>query len=157
MKFLSLLAILFGFSQCGSTTFVKKPPFSISKATYTNWVGGVRGVSGTRVEIMLNEKSTATFNALYFQNKKVKVEVKEENNTTFIAAHFNTSTINNINRVLHSDAKMEINNSVPIATEFPFKLKDNEAVVSYTVGTKSNYYKLIVEEKTTTKYFPSLK
>lgn len=48
MKILTILTILFGFSQCGSSSIIKNPAFKVEKAFYNNWVGGQKGVAGTK-------------------------------------------------------------------------------------------------------------
>ena len=75
IKILFILTLLFGFSQCGSNTFVKNPSFKVEKAFYNHWVGGQPGVRGTKVEMHLKDASEINFDALYFQGKVTKVEV----------------------------------------------------------------------------------
>ena len=159
MKILSIVAILFGFSQCGSTKIVKNPPFKIESAVYNHWTGGLPGVSGTRVEIRLSEKSSIAFDSLFFLNKATKVEIREEKGNTFLTAHFSTSKKRNQNRdvILHSDSKMEINNKVPVNDNFPFELKENEAIISYKIDEKTKYYKIENVEQTKSDFYPSVK
>jgi hypothetical protein len=140
MKILSLLAIIFGFSQCGSAKFDMNPPFKIDSASYTNWVGGQPGVRGTKVEIVLTEKLDIVFDSLFFNNKKTKLENREIDQATFLIGHFTTSK--NQDKILHLDSKKEIKNEAPEKIKFPFELKNNEAVISYFINNKTHYYKL---------------
>lgn len=139
MKILSLLAIIFGFSHCGSAKFDTNPPFKIDRASYTNWVGGQPGVRGTKVEVILTEKSDIAFDSLFFNNKKTKLENTEIDQATFLIGHFSTSKKQDI--ILHLDSKKELKNEPPKLIKFPFKLKKNEAVISYIVNNKTHYFK----------------
>lgn len=154
MKILSIIAILFGFSQCGTSKLVTNPPFKITSATYNNWVGGLPGSSGTRVEIRLTDKENIAFDSLFFQKKATKIEVREANGKTFLTAHFNTSTANKRDLILDSDSRKEINNEVPKNDNFPFELKENEAIISYKVSGKIKFYKIEKIEATKPNYYP---
>lgn len=158
MKILSIIAVLFGFSQCGTTKLVENPPFKIESATYNNWTGGVPGVSGTRVEIQLSEKSSISFDSLFFQKKSTKIEIRETKGKTFLTAHFNTSK-RDFNRdiVLDSDVRKEISNKVPETNNFPFELKENEAIISYKIAGKTNYYKIENIKESKPDLFPSVR
>ena len=61
IKFLSILFILLGFSQCGGSILVKKSILKVEKAFYNNWFGGQPGVRGTKVEIHLKDASEVIF------------------------------------------------------------------------------------------------
>ena len=141
MKILSLFAIIFGFSQCGTTKFEANPPFKVNTASYTNWVGGQPGVRGVKVEIALKEKSDIVFDSLFFNNMTTKLEKTQMDGETFLIGRFNTSSRKE-DMVLHSDSTKELKNEAPKEVKFPFELKNNEAVVSYTVNNKTKYFKL---------------
>ena len=48
-----------------------------------------------------------------------------------------------MNYILHKDPKKEFGNKPPIITEkIPFVLNDNEAVITYKVNNKTEYYKV---------------
>lgn len=144
MKYLGLLLFTIGFTQCASTQFEQKPPFTITSATYTNWVGGVKGVSGINVNIIYKAEADIAFDSIYFNGRKTKVSFKKNNNETSILGQFNTSTINSKQDLqLHSDPAKEFGNKPHKPKQIiPFDLKDNEAIVSYKVGNKTNYYKI---------------
>ena len=157
MKILSVLAVLFGFTQCASMKLQKKAPFKIASATYNHWVGGLPGVSGTKAEIRLSEKSNITFESLYFLNKIIKVETKEEKGRTLlIANHTNTST-NKRDVILSSDSKKEMKNQLPDTKEFPFELKENEAIISYKVKDKLKYFKITNLKKVQSDFYPEMR
>ena len=156
MKILSLVVILCGFSKCRSTKFDQKPPFIITSSSYTSWVGGVPGVSGTRVDITLSEKTTIRFDSLFFKKKITKIEVSQANEKTVLTAHYNTSKKQKTDFILHADSKKELKNEIPTITAFPFDLKENDAVISYQVNGKTKYYKLENIQKVTSGSFPKI-
>ena len=152
MKILSIFTILFSFIQCGSTKFVKNPPFKIKSATYTNWTGGVPGVSGKRVDLKLSDSVAITFDSLFFQQRVTKIEVSEEN--TILTAHYSTSKGKMHDLILHSDTRKELKNKVPKVTKIPFELKGNEAILSYKVDGNTKYFKIKNIEKVKSRPFP---
>ena len=139
LKILSILAIIFSFSQCGSTHFESNVPFVIDSAIYLGWSGGQPGVSGINVTINLKTKSTIEFDSLYFRQKSVKVKVKE---SSIILAAYNTSKNLSSDIILNLDPKKELKNKIPKQNTFPFKLKENEAVLSYHLEGKIRYFKI---------------
>lgn len=154
MKILSILAIVFSFTQCGSTKFEQNPPFSIEKAEYYGWVGGQPGVRGINVKIQLKENSAIAFDSLYFKNRATKVEI---NSATLLVANYNTSKKNASDIILDVDPKKEIKNEVPKLNKFPFELKNNEAVLSYQLGGKTHYYKINDVKETDTSSSSKIK
>lgn len=155
MKIISILTILLGFSQCGSSKFVKNPSFKVEKATYNKWSGGQPGVSGVKLELQLTNALQIEFDSLYFQKKITKVETRQINNILQIIGHFSTSTRKNKDLIIDADPKKEMNNTPPIIEKFPFQLKENEAIVSYKIGEKTVYYKIENVKEEQPKFFPS--
>lgn len=155
MKILSILTLLFGFSQCNSSKFVENPPFKVNKAFYNNWSGGQAGVSGIKLEIQLENAQEIEFDSIYFQKKKTKVEVLQKGNKTDLIGHFSTSK--NINRdlILDADPTKELKNTLPTIKKFPFQLKENEAILSYKKGKKIVYFKIENIKKAKPMFFPS--
>ena len=92
MKILSILVIIYGFSQCGSLKLEENPPFKITSATYTSWVGGLPGVSGKNVKIVYTSNKDIEFDSIYFSKRKAKLEINNTKNQKMIIGHFNTST-----------------------------------------------------------------
>jgi hypothetical protein len=155
MKFLSIIAILFCFTQCGSLKLEENPPFKITSAVYTNFSGGQKGVSGMNVKIMYTANETIEFDSIYFSKRIVKLEIQKGNDIKMIIGHFNTSTINR-DLVLDANPKKEINNKVPEIKEFPFDLEDNEAIISYIINDKRKYFKIKSIKKGKAAFFPSV-
>ena len=156
IKFLSILFILLGFSQCGGSILVKKSILKVEKAIYNKWFGGQPGVSGTKVEIHLKDASEVIFVALYFQGKRTKVEVSQMEKFTRVIAHFSTSKRKNRNLILDADITKELENTLPSLEEFPFQLKENEAILSYKKEGKTLYFKIENIKKLQSISFPSM-
>jgi hypothetical protein len=154
MKFLSILAIILGFSQCGTLKLEENPPFKITSAIHTNFHGGQPGVSGMNVKIIYTSDNDVLFDSIYFSKRVVKLEERKRNNIKMIIGHFNTSTRNR-DLVLDADPKKEINNKTPDFKEFPFELEDNEAIISYLLNGKKKYFKIKSIKKGKAAFFPS--
>jgi hypothetical protein len=156
MKILSIVTILLGFAQCGSIAFVQNPSFKVEKASYNNWVGGQPGVSGTKLEIHLKNASEITFDSLYFNNKRAKVEVLQKEEITQLIGHYSTSKRINNDLIIDLDPKKELQNTPPIIKKLPFELNANEAVVSYKKGKKTLFLKIENIKKIQPTPFPSV-
>lgn len=128
--------------SCGSFQFEKQPPFTIIEGTYTHWVGGIPGVSGTNINITYKADVEIQFDSIFFKDKKTKVSFKNYNNQTSILGQFMNKSDD---LQLHEESKMEYGNTVPedlrYTNPFPFKLDDNEVVLSYIEDNKTKYFK----------------
>ena len=139
MKTLSILLLILSFSQCGNTKFENNTPFIIDSANYMTWTGGQPGIHGINVQIQLKEKSNITFDSLYFRNNATKVEFKE---ASLIIANYSSSKNTNSDIILHLEPKKEFKNKIPVQEKIPFKLEDNEAILTYQVNGETKYYKI---------------
>jgi hypothetical protein len=154
MKILSILAIIFGFSQCGSLKLEDNPPFKITSAVYTNLSGGQPGVKGIDVQIIYTSKNVIEFDSIYFAKRIAKLEVNKIDAQKMIIGHFNTSTIKR-DIVLDSNPTKEINNEVPEIKKFPFELNENEAIISYKIKGKTKYFKIKSVKRGKPIFYPS--
>lgn len=145
-------AILFSFSQCKNSkemTYktVKHAQFKITKATYKNWVAGVKGGgSGINVFIAIPNLETdkITIDSLFFRGQKVKAEHKG----LLYVGYFKTSTNQKKDIIMSGDVNAEYGNKAPIKElKFPFDLKDNEVVISYKKRGKIKYLKQTLEQE----------
>jgi hypothetical protein len=157
MKILSILAIILGFVQCGSSTLVNNPSFKVEKAFFNDWIGGQPGVSGTKLEIHLKNASEVIFDSLYFKNKRTKVAVLQKGEITQIIGHYSTSKRINNDLILAIDPTKELQNVAPIIKNIPFELKKNEAIISYKKGKKILFFKIVNIKKIQPALFPSIK
>jgi hypothetical protein len=144
-------ALLLGFSQCVSckeTSYQVQTntPFSIEKATYNDWVAGIKGGgSGTNVIVTIKDldANNVVIDSVYFRGRKVKVEVKSSN----YIGRFNSYLNQRQDKVLHSDSQKEFGNQGPIIEkEFPFDLEKDEAIISYKEKRKLKFYKITLEK-----------
>jgi hypothetical protein len=157
MKNFKIIVSLFTtllFLQCSSLKFVKKPPFKIEKASYNNWFGGQPGVSGTKIEIKLKENSSIAFDSIFFRNKSTKIEINTTSKKTLLIGHFSTSKRKNRDLILDVNVSKEMKNALPDAKQIPFELNENEAILSYKIENKINYFKIKNVEKEKSVFFP---
>ncbi|WP_297806568.1 hypothetical protein [uncultured Polaribacter sp.] len=154
MKFLSIIAILISFTQCGSIKLENNPPFTIEKASYHHWIGGQPGISGSNIEIELKENSNIDFDSIFFQNNSTKLEINTVDNKTILIGNFNTSKRSKRNLILDSNAVNELKNEIPKSQNIPFKLLENEAIITYKTKNKLKYFKIKNIQKAKRKFFP---
>lgn len=152
-KVIILMMFAVTFSQCASTKFDSKPPFTITSATYNSWVGGQQGVSGIRLVFNYESKETIKFQKVYFAKKVGSLELREKEGKAFLTGHISTSTRKDKELILDIDPKKEMKNELPKKT-FPFELKENEAVISYLENGVTKFYKVKDIIKTKTDYYP---
>ncbi|MEE3999975.1 hypothetical protein V1T75_06455 [Tenacibaculum sp. FZY0031] len=153
MKLIGILILALSFAKCASVKTENNHPFKIESANYSNVTGGVKGsYSSTNLIIYFSAEEPIDFQKVYFQNRITKAVVEQHNNQTYIAARYKTSSDDEQKDiVLHADPKKEIGNTPNTPTEeFPFKLKENEAMVSYVIGEKTYYAKVenIIKKET---------
>lgn len=153
----SSILIMALFTQCGSAQFDKNPPFTINKAYYQDWVGGRPDSKGTIVTIEFSDAAAkdVSFDSIFFKNKKVKAEHTISDYKNVLSANFILISYEDKNIIMHSDPTKEFGNKAPKKLEnTPFKLSDNECVISYIIKEKKRYFKIenLIKEKTI--YYP---
>jgi len=143
MKTLLALVIILSFTKCGGTKFVESPPFKITSATYNHWFGGIPGVSGTNVRISYTTDFNVVFDSIYFLKRSLKLEPRKINGTKLLMGYFkNEGSNQKADYILHVAVEKEMGNKPPTLNNFPFELKENEAVISYKKGSKTKYFKI---------------
>ena len=105
------------------------------------------------MEIKLFEKTTIAFDSLFFQNKKTKISIKNSQERSFLVGNFSNSSRLKNDLTLHLNASLELKNKLPKKTKFRFSLKENEAIISYKVGSLKKYYKIENIQKKSTAFF----
>ncbi|MDC8005047.1 hypothetical protein POV27_13375 [Aureisphaera galaxeae] len=157
MKYLKQLTVLLGvmaclasFSNCagGKDTMYsleQQPPFKVTSSYFQKWVAGVQeGGSGVNVYITIEDISEEIeVRNVYFRSK---VE-KAKNNPSYPDKYIAYFTSNkNRDVVMDLDPKKEAQNT-PMG-DFPFDLKENEAVISFFHKDTEKYFKISdIEEK----------
>jgi len=145
--------VVLAFSCCGSSKLNNEkklqqhPPFKITKAFYKTWFGGQPGVKGYSVHFEI-DASTIVLDSVFFRNMSTKLE---RDTTASKNIYLGVFILPNRmkNYILHKDPKKEFGNELPVSLEkIPFELKANEAIISYKVANKTEYYKVSnVEEQ----------
>ncbi len=141
----TLPLFLFSFSNCGGAQnksdlkLVENPPFKIADVYYQNWVAGVRdGGSGTNIHISLSDiQPGVKVKDIYFRGQRVDAKYSALEPGKYVG-YLNNKTSNDV--IMDSDPTKEAQNTP--ADPIPFKISDNEAVISYFVDGQKNYYKI---------------
>ncbi|RNC88210.1 MAG: hypothetical protein ED556_03230 [Winogradskyella sp.] len=119
----------------------KNAPTSFKEIYIKNWVSGVKGGgSGINIFIEIDSKELV-LDSVFFRKKSVKLETKPSDPQLFIGRF--------MSEVNSEETSLSITNSKDDKNlSFPFNLKDDECVVSYTQNGQIKYYKLtnIVEK-----------
>ena len=159
LSILVSLIILLSFSFCCATkSNVKdltqeKHPFKVTKSTYNMWVGGQPGVKGIKINITIDNPNIQ-LDKVFFRNKKTTLKHSLTSSpSTFIGVFTLPNTEKDY--ILHENSVNEYGNKPPkISTNIPWKLKENEAVISYVYEGETHYYKIenIEKIKSNTKY-----
>jgi hypothetical protein len=148
IKLISVFTILSTIFFCCSASnnktlpkFQKNIPFKILSAEITNWVGGQPGVRGIKVSIKIDHKDIK-LDSFYFRNQKTALElVTNSNPPKYIGVFVTSKGLNDY--VLDKDSTKEFGNKPKSAPEkIPFKLENNEAIISYQKEYKYYYYKI---------------
>ncbi len=163
LRFISgLLGVSFlflGFSNCGSSRsndikyqLEQDPPFTIKGVYSQDWVAGIpEGGSGTNLYISLIDfTENVVIEDIYFRKKVIKAQNSPQYRNQYIGYFKNT----NRDVVMDSDPIKEAMNKPP--KPFPFKLKENEAVISYLHKETIKYYKMTNIESKPKLAYPQL-
>jgi hypothetical protein len=141
MKVFLIGIILIFFFQCGSLKFENDPPFKILTATYQNGYEVPKTFGDTVVNISYTSTKEISFDSIYFNNKIAKLEVASSNSNKRLICFFKTSNFSS-EFVLDENPIKELHNPLPNFQKFPFKLKNNEAIISYKVDEKIKYFRI---------------
>lgn len=141
-KFLSLLFVLITCTQCASSQQIDKTaPIQIKDAYFQKWISGIEGGgSGFMVYIEVKEKTDVQLEYAYFKGKKIKLGHKA-NKLVYIGRY---SVVSKRPELIMSDnPKEEFKNQLPAVEEkIPFKLKENECMISYIKNGRKRFFKL---------------
>ena len=158
MKLFGILIFALSFTQCANIKLEATPPFTIKSVSYSHITGGLPGNSSLNLMIKFSANKNIDFKNVYFQNRIVTAVIEEKQGEKYIAARYKTSTgENNVDLVLNADPKKEYGNTAQNENKFPFDLKENEAIVSYKTGNKTQYYKIKGIIKSKRVFMPSSK
>ena len=138
--------VLFSFAQCGNCKEMTyklqdDSTFTISKATFKEWVAGIAG-GGSGVNAVFSFSNLDTdkivIDSVFFRGLVSKIEKKP----TVYVARFKTNINNREDLIMHGKTDQEYGNKPPtMNSKFPFVLEDDEAVISYKEKGKIKYFK----------------
>lgn len=120
--------------QCASpkvatTNFEQQTPFTVKSVVFQEWYAGIK-VGGTGINVFVpvsNVNDNVVLNEVYFRNLKGKL-VKNGNKYT---------------SVLKNPSRHYTFQKAEKPADYPFDLKDDECVISYTENGKLKYHKVI--------------
>jgi hypothetical protein len=158
LKIICLLVLTISFAQCKTVKLVQNPPFTITGATYNNWVGGQPGIKGTNLVIAIENKLNTTIKSIYFRNKKNTVSIENRKGKEYLVVNINTSSvIVGVKKDIVKAKGVKTTKTTPLKVNsptIPFKLDTNQAVIKFMVGKKTFYYKVSNIKKTETVFYP---
>lgn len=147
--YLIALLVMLGFYQCSSAQKLQeKALVNFGEVYYQTWNAGVKeGGSGTNVFITVKEDKIV-LDSIYFRGQGVKLERLEKDALVYVGRF---KSIQNKDIVLSSEMNEEHKNQLPyLPSQLPFKLENDECVITYKQHEKTNYYKIsnIIEKPT---------
>lgn len=152
MKYFTLFLLLLNLSSCANYTKESKEPFQITEASYNEWFGGQPGVSGIKVILVYKSKDSINFQNIFFANKSAEIIYKTKEDKKLLLGFIDTSKPSK-ELILDSNPVKEQNNPIPVQL-LPFKIKDNQAVVSYKINNQTHYFLIKELKKLKTDYYP---
>ncbi len=130
-----VLCILFALTliTCASVKSNGKHPFKIVSATCSTDADPVVNIACTTTEDVV-------FKTVFFKNKQGKLKAETQNDQIVLSTTLKKSNLFS-KIVLDKDPAKEFGNTIPPTSEsLPFKLKDNEAALSYELNDEVHYY-----------------
>ena len=147
VSFLSLMLIVMtSFSQCASSKKLQeKSPGMIGEVYFENWVAGVQGGgAGTNIVIPVSGPQIA-LDSVYFRGEVAKLEQggilpKPAKGHYYIGRFY--SKFNQDDGTTLYPPKEDTSQNSEEAKPIPFKLEENECVISYFENDVIKYYKI---------------
>ncbi|MEX0289016.1 MAG: hypothetical protein AB3N14_07875 [Flavobacteriaceae bacterium] len=136
-------------------------PFTLGASSCQEWVGGKEeSGKGQLVKIAISEMKgeKVAFQNIYFRGQMAKVTMEMEDEGMIATAKFFDQKKPDI--IMHADATKEVGNQPPRQKplgekEFPFELKETEAVLSYLEDEKVKYVKIVGIIEKPSRIYPS--
>lgn len=123
--------------SCGSSRFVKNPPFKIIEASYC----GEANNTGT-LHIKFSSEVDIEFEKVYFRNQYI--DLKESNvNDKSISVSFDKKEIKR-DLILSDNPTEELYNNPPLNSKSD--LKKNEIILSYSLKNTTYCYKFLLSK-----------
>jgi len=133
------------FSQCSSSknasviSLETTNPITFEKPYFQSWIAGIQG-GGSGINLYLpSQDTTFKLDSAFFRGMKSKIQII---NIGYIS-HFKTDLNQREDIIMSGEENAEYGNQFPVKiTPFPFQLKENECVISYTEENKTKYFKI---------------
>ncbi|CAI8240373.1 MAG: Uncharacterised protein [Formosa sp. Hel1_33_131] len=117
-------------------------PFEMVEPYYNAWVGGIES-AGSGVNVFLPLKKDlgrVTVDSIHFRGEKSAVVKRDQ----LLIGRFKYSRVHPKKLIMSSNPHEEYGNTLPSKTDrSPFKLVNNQCVISYRVNDKRLYYKVL--------------
>ena len=134
-----------------SFVLTQNTPFTVKSSYCQKWVSGIKeGGSGLDIYAIINDISEGvTLKEFYFRGKSVDVKTSKD---LIFKGYYKNDTNKGV--IMDNNLLIEAANTPPKIS--PFKLENNEAILSYDYNNKVYYHKILnIEEKQTIAY-PSM-
>ena len=151
---LSLLFVVYSFAHCTTLKQSVNAPFTITEATYQKWVGVNPEMHGIKLSFCIEALNGASIQHVYYANAKHTPNIATRKGNTYVLVNSSNSHSDAIEALTLASNKKYPDKSFAIKKEFPFALKINEAVITYTRGTKIRHYKVSQIKKLATIFYP---
>jgi hypothetical protein len=127
---------------CKSQSLATSVPFDLDEKTYFYWVGGKQGTEGTTIRLVGRTQSlNVSFSKLYFQNHEYDIVPEFSSQGFSIEGTFSKFREKDV--IMHKDPVAEYGNQPPkVDKKIPFDLKDDEAVLLYSINGMEGYHKI---------------
>lgn len=153
------IIILISFTNCSSAQKLQKAaPIVFDEVYCQSWVAGVQG-GGSGINLFISTPSelpnTIQLDSVYFRGKVAKMQ-RQAGGKIIYVAYFRTEFNQKTDIIMSGNAQEEYGNALPKkTTKIPFKLKENECVISYKNGSKTQYYKIENIVEIQPEHYPS--
>ena len=140
---IGMLLGFIGLAGCKSQSGLEtSAPFNIEEKIYFYWVGGKQGTEGTTIRIEGSTTSlNLSFSKIYFQNHEYVV-VPNYRGEYFVLEGTRAS-FRQPEQVLSGNKYDEYGNQPPqMEKKIPFDLKNDEAIILYSVNGREGYHKV---------------
>jgi len=151
MKKIIFLLLIIGLESCSSQKKIETTNqyFDTGASSIQEWIGGrPESGSGFNLKIaLINQSEDISFEEIYFRNRILPCELKEEGEVLYLLAKYNKTSAENPSNDMH-EAKTE--------KKFPFLLQPTEAIIGYTKeGQPKKYLKITDIKQKAPLAFPS--
>ncbi|GGG36320.1 hypothetical protein [Bizionia arctica] len=139
---LSIIGIIISFTHCSSAQKLQEQAsFELGQVSYQTWFAGVQG-GGSGIHMIINvvsNKNHVVFDSVFFRGYKAKMEIGKIG----YLASFKTDLNQREDVIMSNRDKDEFSNKTPLKeANDPFKLDNNECVISYIEKNTTKYLKV---------------